>query len=91
MGREGTKTIAHTSVDDIYVRILDAFVEQEQKKSILSGKRKSRANTLEDAILLMVYQKGMLEQVLKELDVSDAEVQRTIQRLKVEYGIFPKP
>jgi len=89
-GRDKERTIKDTSVADIWVRILDKYVAQEQKKAILTGKRVSRAKALEDAILLLISQKGVLEQVLKEVGVPDEEVQRTIARLKVEYGTLPK-
>jgi hypothetical protein len=90
LGRDKERTIKDTSVDDIWVRILDKYVEQEQKKAMLTGKRMSRAKALEDAILLLLAQKGVLEQVLKELGVPDEEVQHTTARLKVEYGMLPK-
>lgn len=90
LGRDKERTIKDTSINDIWVRILDKYVEQEQKKAMLTGKRMSRAKALEDAILLLLAQKGVLEQVLKELGVPDEEVQRTIARLKVEYGMLPK-
>jgi hypothetical protein len=90
LGRGKERTIKDTSVEDIFVRILDKYVEQEQKKAMLTGKRISRAKALEDAILLLLAQKGVLEKVLKELGVSDEEVQRTIVHLKAEYDVSPK-
>ena len=43
MGKKGNTTISGTSVDDIYNKILNAYLEQEQKKAVLYGKRKSEA------------------------------------------------
>lgn len=90
MGRKGSKTIAGTSVDEIYISILENYLQQEQKKAMLSGKRSSKAQVVEDAILVLLAQKGVLEQVLQSVGVSTEEVQRTTQRLKAEYGICPK-
>jgi hypothetical protein len=90
LGKPGSKTIAGTSVDEIYSKILEAYLEQEQKKAVLYGKRSSKAQVVEDAILVLLYQKGVLEQVLKAVGVPDEEVQRTKQRLKAEYDISPK-
>jgi hypothetical protein len=90
MGRTDEKTIKDTSIQDIWVRILDAYVQQEQRKGILYGKRVSRAKVIEDAILVLLAQKGALESVLESVGVPAEEVQRTIQRLKVEYDISPK-
>lgn len=90
MGKKGSKTVMGTSIDDIYVKILDVYLEQEQKKAVLYGKRKSKAQVVEDAILVLLSQKGVLEQVLKSVGVPDEEIQIAISRLKAEYDISPK-
>jgi len=91
MGKKGSTTISGTSVDDIYSKILTAYIEQEQKKIVLSGKRKSKAQTIEDAILLLLERRGVFEKVLTECGVPIEEIERTKQRLKIEYGNAPKP
>ena len=90
VGKPGSKTVAGTSVSDIYSKILEAYLNQEQKKAVLYGKRSSKAQVVEDAILVLLSQKGVLEQVLQSVGVPDEEVQRTKQRLKAEYDISPK-
>lgn len=90
MGKPGSKTVAGTSVSDIYSKILDSYLDQEQQKAVLYGKRTSKAQIVEDAILVLLAQKGVLEQVLRSVDVPNEEIQRTVQRLKVEYGTCPK-
>jgi hypothetical protein len=90
LGKKGNKTIAGTSIDEIYTKILNAYLEQEQRKAVLYVKRKSKAQIVEDAILILLAQKGVLEQVLKSVGVPDEEVQRTVSRLKAEYDISPK-
>jgi hypothetical protein len=90
LGKKGSKTVMGTSIDDIYVKILDVYLEQEQKKAVLYGKRKSKAQVVEDAILVLLSQKGVLEQVLKSVGVPDEEIQIAISRLKAEYDISPK-
>ncbi len=90
MGRKGAKTVAGTSVDDIYVKILEAYLQQEQKKAVLYGKRSSKAQVVEDAILILLAQKGVLEPILQAVGVPIEEVRLIEQRLKAEYGISPK-
>lgn len=90
MGKKGYKTVKGTSIDDVYNKILDIYLQQELSKAVLYGKRKSKAQIVEDAILLLLAQRGTLEQVLEAAGVPDVEVQRTIQRLRAEYDLEPR-
>ena len=87
MGRQDESTILNTSVPNILVRIIDAYIEQQKKKRVLTGKRMSRASVMEDALLDMLYQQGVLEQLLKEQGVPAEEIHSIKARLQAEHEI----
>jgi len=91
MGRKkDEKTIMQTTIAEIFVKLIDAYIVQEKKKRVLTGKRMSRTSVMEDAVLSLLTQQGVLERLLREQNVPAEEVQSIISRLKAEYGIVPK-
>jgi hypothetical protein len=70
-------------------KAIDYYLEQQPKK-LLRKEHTSRAEVIEDSILLFLAEKGVLEPTLKSLGVQDAEIQSIIRHLKAEYGISPK-
>ena len=89
MGREGKKTLLGTSIAEIYIKIIDAYIAQEEKKYVLRPKI-SRAEVVQDAVLNLISNKGVLDIILQELQVPAEEVSDIKVRLKAEYGISPK-
>ncbi len=90
MGRNGTTTtLLNTSVSATFVRLIDCYIEYGKKKTILRRKI-SRARVIEDAVLLLLDNRGLLKQLLQEIGVSAEEAENTIKVIRVEYGSPPK-
>lgn len=73
MGRKG-KTTVGTTVPEIYKKLLDMFIEKNKRKFEFMGQKLSRAKVLEIAILTLLSEQGVLEQWMKALGCSDAEI-----------------
>ena len=87
MGRKDEKTVMNTSVAEIFVRLIDEYIKAESGKRLIMTKKLTRASVISDAILLLLAQKGVLEQRLKSAGVSNEEAENIIAHLQAEYGI----
>lgn len=90
MPREGKKTVAKTSVADIVVKLMDAYIDKHSNKQIFLQKKISRSELITDMLLWYLLTKGELESLLKQYGYQDAEVEKIKKHLTEEHGVPPK-
>ncbi len=85
MGRKGKKTLQGTSVSSMYNQLIEKYIEEVSKKRLLS--QPSKAQVVEDSILVFLEKQGILEQLLKSVGCLDEEVKSIRAHLKAEYDL----
>jgi len=83
MPRRGKTTVKGTTVNDLYTKLVEKYIELKKQEFKLRQIRLSRAKVYELSLLKFLEIQGILEPFLKELDYSDSAIRNIKDNLKL--------
>ena len=86
MGRQGTFTVAGTSIPKRLSELIEFISLQEYKQEYLIPRKISHSKIVEEALLLLAYKKGILEDFLKQKEYPKEIIENIMTRHKEIYG-----
>ena len=86
MGRPGTFTVAGTSIPKQLSELIEFISLQEYKQEYLIPRKTSHSKIVEEALLLLAYKRGILEEFLKQKEYPKEIMENIMSRHKEVYG-----